>query len=272
MFGYGISANIKNAYSFIASNYESGDKVFLFGFSRGAYTARSIAGFIRNMGILTRNNLHRVTKAYQFYKDASSKWHPESKDSKEFREQYTHQNETITFLGVWDTVGALGAPFGTPIGWIITKIFQTEFHDVKLSSIIDSAYHAVAIDERRWPFRPCLWELNEKHRQKNAESLRDEGSLFYEEKWFPGVHSNIGGGYENSGLSDCSLKWMAQRANKHGLNLDLDFTRISEPRYNPDVTQYRQLSNRLLSCHDNTVKETAQPHCKIFAPFQRRRG
>jgi uncharacterized protein (DUF2235 family) len=237
MFGYGISANIKNAYSFIASNYESGDKVFLFGFSRGAYTARSIAGFIRNMGILTRNNLHRVTKAYQFYKDASSKWHPESKDSKEFREQYTHQNETITFLGVWDTVGALGAPFGTPIGWIITKIFQTEFHDVKLSSIIDSAYHAVAIDERRWPFRPCLWELNEKHRQKNAESLRDEGSLFYEEKWFPGVHSNIGGGYENSGLSDCSLKWMAQRANKHGLNLDLDFTRISEPRYNPDVTQ-----------------------------------
>ncbi len=237
MFGYGISANIKNAYSFIASNYEPGDRIFLFGFSRGAYTARSIAGFIRNMGILTRNNLHLVTKAYQLYKDASSKWHPDAAASKKFRELYTHKDETIAFLGVWDTVGALGAPFGTPIGWLLTKIFQTEFHDVKLSSIIESAYHAVAIDERRWPFRPCLWELNDAHRKKNAESLAIDGISLYEEKWFPGAHSNIGGGYLNSGLSDCSLKWMAQRASKHGLHLDLDFSRISEPRFNPDVTQ-----------------------------------
>ncbi|WGJ13631.1 DUF2235 domain-containing protein [Methylocapsa sp. D3K7] len=237
MFGYGISANIQNAYSFIASNYEQGDKIFLFGFSRGAYTARSIAGFIRNMGILTRNNLHLVTKAYQLYKDASSKWHPESQFSKKFRERCTHQNETITFLGVWDTVGALGTPFGTPLGWLITKLCRAEFHDVKLSSIIESAYHAVAIDERRWPFRPCLWELSKTHREKNAESLRIDGIPLYEEKWFPGVHSNIGGGYANSGLSDCSLKWMAQRASKHGLHLDLDFSRISEPRFNPDVTQ-----------------------------------
>jgi uncharacterized protein (DUF2235 family) len=95
----------------------------------------------------------------------------------------------------------------------------------------------VAIDERRWPFRPCLWELSKTHREKNAESLRIDGIPLYEEKWFPGVHSNIGGGYANSGLSDCSLKWMAQRASKHGLHLDLDFSRISEPRFNPDVTQ-----------------------------------
>jgi len=101
---------------------------------------------------------------------------PESKDSKEFRDRYTHKGETIAFLGVWDTVGALGAPFGTPLGWLINKFFQYQFHDIKLSSIIESAYHAVAIDERRWPFRPCLWELNEKHLEKNSRSQSKGGS------------------------------------------------------------------------------------------------
>jgi len=232
-FGYGISDNIKNAYSFIVSNYQPGDEIFLFGFSRGAYTARSIAGMIRNVGILRRDKLHLVQKSYDIYKDKSPKWHPKSKNSIIFREENTHQNETIKLIGVWDTVGALGAPFGAVMRWILGKVFDCRFHDVRLSSIIESAYHALAIDERRWPFRPTLWQLNEKHQQKNADSLAAGDIPFYEQKWFPGVHSNVGGGYPNTGLSNCTLDWMATRAVHHGLNVDLEA--LSNPPYAADV-------------------------------------
>jgi uncharacterized protein (DUF2235 family) len=230
-FGFGISENIKAGYSFIASNYEPGDKLFLVGFSRGAYTARSIAGFIRNMGILTRDKLHLVNEAYEKYKDATPDWRPDSDASKEFRVKNAHGGETIAFLGVWDTVGALGAPFGRIIGWIVDKLFQCRFHDVKLSSIIESAYHALAIDERRWPFRPTRWELNKTHAERNAAN---PDAPLYEEQWFRGVHSNIGGGYPNTCLSDVSLEWMAKRAQRLGLNVDLSI--ISSPPCRPDAT------------------------------------
>jgi uncharacterized protein (DUF2235 family) len=232
-FGYGISDNIKNAYSFIVSNYEKGDEIFLFGFSRGAFTARSIAGLIRNMGILRRDRLHLVHEAYNQYRDPDPKWGPDSEMAKAFRQANTFGGETIAFLGVWDTVGALGAPFGVVLSWITNLLFKCRFHDVRLSTIVESAYHAVAIDERRWPFRPTLWELNETHLARNAESLKKDGTLLYEQKWFPGVHSNVGGGYPNAGLSDCSLQWMAEKAGERGLNADL--SRIDCPRWQPDL-------------------------------------
>jgi uncharacterized protein (DUF2235 family) len=246
MFGFGINSNIKNAYSFIVSNYDPGDQIFLFGFSRGAYTARSIAGLIYNLGILTRNNLHRVNEAYRNYKDITKTWHPDSQESQAFRKDYTHGGETIAFLGVWDTVGALGAPFGSSAGRLVNKLCQTEFHDVKLSCIIESAYHAIAIDERRWPFRPCLWQLNDAHIKKNAASQSKGDIPFYEEKWFRGVHSNVGGGYADTSLSDCSLKWMAERAKHRGLNVDLTFGCICDPRFNPNSAQAVEKSQTLV--------------------------
>lgn len=244
-FGYGISNNIKNAYCFIVSNYEPRDEIFLFGFSRGAYAVRSIAGMIRNVGVLKRDKLHLVNEAFQRYVNRSEKWHPNSKLSKNFREENTHQNETIRFLGVWDTVGALGAPFGTVLGWIVGKLFKSRFHDVKLSSIIESAYHALSIDERRWPFRPTLWKLNDKHLEKNAQDIANGHPPAYEEKWFPGVHSNVGGGYPNTGLSDCALEWMVGRAQNHGLNVDINL--ISNPRYQPDASE--QIMNSQTICY-----------------------
>ncbi|QFY42616.1 DUF2235 domain-containing protein [Candidatus Methylospira mobilis] len=234
-FGYGISDNIKNAYAFIISNYEPGDRIFLFGFSRGAYTARSIAGLIRNMGILKREKLHLINKAYDCYKDTSDEWHPNSDQSKAFRAENTHQNETIWFLGVWDTVGALGAPFGLVPGWIVNKLFKCNFHDVLLSSSIESAYHALAIDERRWPFRPTLWTLNQTHRERNQLNKDSTGVFLYEQKWFPGVHSNVGGGYADQGLSDCSLAWMADKAAARGLNIDLGM--LVDPPFAPDLSK-----------------------------------
>jgi len=241
VFGIGISANIKNAYGFIVSNYEPGDQIYLFGFSRGAYTARSLAGMIKNVGILKRPELHRVNEAYTSYKDRTPEWRPDSEKAKQFRANYTHGNETIAFLGVWDTVGALGSPFSTPLGLLINKLLRIEFHDVRLSSIIESAYHALSIDERRWPFHPCLWELNDAQRQKNAENEIP----FFEEKWFRGVHSDIGGGYEKTGLSDCSLAWIAERAKQRGLNVDTEFKDICTPPFEPDETQPAEKSQTL---------------------------
>ena len=225
-FGYGISDNIKDAYSFIVSNYERGDEIFLFGFSRGAFTARSIAGLIRNFGVLKRQHLPLVGVAYDNYRSGSAEWHPDPEKggikTAEFRRNYCHgEDTTIKFLGVWDTVGALGAPFGAVLGYIVDKLFKCSFHDTKLSTYVLNAYHALAIDEHRWPFRPTLWRLQAVHEERNKESTKTHGYLRYEEKWFPGVHGDVGGGHEHTGLSDCALLWMANCAARHGLNVNL---------------------------------------------------
>ena len=209
-FGLGISGNIKEGYKFLVNNYEPGDGIYIFGFSRGAYSARSLAGMIHNIGILKRVNMRLVNRGYDIYKDRSKKWHPKSDGSKGFRRDYTWGDERVKFLGVFDTVGALGAPFGILLGWVLDKIFKCHFHDTHLSSIIQSAYHAVAVDERRLPFRPTFMTPNKMH---NPAS--------FEEKWFPGVHSDIGGGYAETGLSDIALEWMVSKAVQHDLNLDI---------------------------------------------------
>lgn len=209
-FGVGMSDNIKAGYGFLCSNYEPGDDIYLFGFSRGAFTARSLAGLIHNMGILKREYFVKINEAYDHYRDRSAKWHPSHElgsPTTTFRQRYTYGGETVTFLGVWDTVGALGAPYGfIIIGYLLNRFFDCQFHDLKLSSSIQSACHAVARDEHRWPFRPTLWELHPSH----------DPSKFIE-KWFPGVHSDVGGGYMESGLSDRALQWMAMQAERQGL-------------------------------------------------------
>ncbi len=219
-FGFGISENIKNAYAFIVSNYNVGDEIYLFGFSRGAYTARSIAGLIHNLGVLCRCNLPLVSVAYNHYKDRTDAWKPGGAESEKFRKEYCHPYPTkIRFLGVWDTVGALGAPYGELLGRILDALFKTGFHDVTLSRSVDAAYHAMAADERRWPFRPTPVSLMEYHRTRNERNIAEHGFPLYAERWFPGVHSNVGGGYEKYGLSDCALQWMADRAKENGLKL-----------------------------------------------------
>jgi uncharacterized protein (DUF2235 family) len=232
-FGFGISENIKDAYAFIVSNYEVGDEIYLFGFSRGAYTARSIAGLIHNLGILNRFNLPYVSIAYKHYKDKIVPWKPGGEESKKFREQYCHPYPTkIRFLGVWDTVGALGAPYGEILGRLLNVFFKTGFHDVTLSESVDAAYHALAADERRWPFRPTPMAFTEYHLKRNRESIADpkRGFPLYAQRWFPGVHSNVGGGYQQHGLSDYALKWMAERAEENGLKLK----NLPEVQFAPD--------------------------------------
>jgi uncharacterized protein (DUF2235 family) len=243
-FGFGISDNIKDAYKFLVSNYEDKDQIFIFGFSRGAFTARSLAGMIYNVGILKREKLHLLEEAFKHYRDRSEKWHPDNEDhSKQFRKNHAHETEAITFLGVWDTVGALGAPFGVVLGWLINLVWPVQFHDTKISPIILNAYHAMAIDEKRWPFRPTRMELTES-RKREIQATRTSGEetkCNYEEVWFPGVHSDVGGGYEEASLSDCALEWMVKKAAAHGLSVR-DFQSIKTRSFTP---------NPLVHIHDS---------------------
>ncbi|HWH09146.1 MAG TPA: DUF2235 domain-containing protein, partial [Candidatus Thermoplasmatota archaeon] len=180
--GRGLMRNVGDAYRFLVWNFEPGDEVYLFGFSRGAYTARSLAGLVRKCGILRKGQGCRFEEAYDFYRGDV---HPRDPAAAEFRRRNSVETR-IRFLGVWDTVGALGVP-GRLRGLTMRR---HRFHDVKLSSTVDHAYHAVAIDERRKAFAPALWETD----PANAGQV-------VEQAWFPGAHSDVGGGYPEAGLS-----------------------------------------------------------------------
>ncbi len=211
-FGVGISNHILDAYGFLIDEYEPGDELFLFGFSRGAYTARSLAGLIRNCGIVKREFRGHVEEAYALYRRRDDESHPAAVESQLFRKTYTHEASgpatRVHFIGVWDTVGALGIPIGA-LGWISRRVLRLQFHDVNLSSYVDNAFQAVAIDERRRAFQPAIWT-----QQAHATNQR------VEQVWFAGVHSNVGGGNVDAGLSDLAFLWMRERASECGLEFD----------------------------------------------------
>jgi uncharacterized protein (DUF2235 family) len=206
--GFGISGKIQQAYLFIINNYEYGDELFLFGFSRGAFTVRSLAGLIRNSGILKTENINLIPKAYGIYHSRRAEHQPREVEATLFRKTYAVEETTrIKFIGVWDTVGALGNPLYMKS--LLSR--RNQFHDTDLSSKVDNAYHALAVDEKRKNFEAALW-----HQQ--PQSI---GQVL-EQVWFPGVHSDVGGGFpENeAGLSDIALKWMLEKAQKCNLNFD----------------------------------------------------
>ncbi|WP_040807015.1 DUF2235 domain-containing protein [Nocardia concava] len=211
-FGLGLEANLSAAYWQLALNWEPGDEIYIFGFSRGAYTARSLAGMINRLGILKYDAMiHGMyPRALEIYK--TRKAHPDDPDPvewDEFRDEYCYaQRPTINFLGVFDTVGAMGVPGLT--SW------KHRFHDVRLGPIVLCARQALAIDERRREFAPCLWEVPAEQKELHRRSDR------VKQVWFEGVHSDIGGGYADCGLSDITLRWMIAEAEAEGLSFDHD--------------------------------------------------
>ena len=213
--GRGIDENILDIYKFLIWNYELGDEIYLFGFSRGAYTARSVAGLVRSCGILRENNLRRIDEAYDIYRTRNDdRYRPAGEVATEFRNKYSYDDKTkIKLVGVWDTVGSLGIPVRS-FQWMNKKKYQ--FHDTTLSAIVENAFHALAIDERRSNFQPTLWQQS-----KNANVGANKQVL--EQVWFPGVHSNVGGGYPDEGLSDIALRWMIGKAKNTGLAFDENY-------------------------------------------------
>ena len=203
-FGLGLARNVRDAYRFLVECYEPGDQLYLFGFSRGAFTARSVAGFVRNAGILRPEHAGRVADAYALYRSRGA--HPVSTEATLFRRSYSY-DVRIRFIGVWDTVGALGIPIsGLRLVNVLNR--RNQFHDVALSSTVDAAFQALAIDERRRPFRPAVW------------LPATSGTQVVQQVWFSGVHCDVGGGNADHGLSDIPLRWLAGKARENGLALD----------------------------------------------------
>ncbi len=200
----GISDTILEAYRFVIENYDPGDQLFLFGFSRGAFTVRSLAGLMRSCGILRRNAVYAIPKAFRLYRSRTPATHPREREATLFRRTYAVEEiSPIEFIGVWDTVGALGNPllFGNLSP-------GNRFHDVDLSTKVRHAFQALAIDEKRRFFEATLW-----HQQPDAVGQQ------LEQMWFCGTHSNVGGGYADTRLADIGLQWLVQKARGCGLGI-----------------------------------------------------
>jgi uncharacterized protein (DUF2235 family) len=235
-FGLGLLEKIEAAYRFLIFNYEPGDEIFIFGFSRGAFTARSLAGLIRKCGIVPRVNAREVRDIFQFYKDAAT--HPDSDEAQRRRMAWSPNvilKETdrswriehgedpavaaaavpliIRYVGVWDTVGALGIPQHLLVGSLFGTAAKYQFHDTDLSSTVRAARHAVATDEDRLSFTPALW--------KNLDILNaGSGGNSYQQLWFPGDHGSVGGGGDIRGLSNDALAWIMDGAVTEGLAIN----------------------------------------------------
>ena len=208
-FGAGLTGNMIDGYRFLANNWQPGDEVYIFGFSRGAYTARSLAGFLGLCGMISPLYLGwGLNQAIDIYRKADLD-HDRKQAAIDALKIERDRSARIRCIGVWDTVGALGIPGDLGRNFLSKDLY---FHNVQLSDKVDVALHAVAIDEKRDEFSPTLWV--------NATG-EVPASQVVEQVWFAGVHSNIGGSYKDAGLSDIALDWMIRRVGKHtGLTFD----------------------------------------------------
>jgi uncharacterized protein (DUF2235 family) len=203
-FGLGLFQKIKDGYTKIAQVYEPGDDLFIFGFSRGAYTARSLAGMIAVCGLPTAsfdNNL--VNPAFDAYRQRDPNQRSAMLAS---LSQYNLYDAKIKMVGVWDTVGSLGIP--ALLGDVDPILYG--FLDTNLHPDVLNAFQALAIDERRREFPPTLW---------TPPSPPVAGQTL-QQIWFSGVHCDGGGGYPETGLSDITLSWMMGNAKNLGVQFD----------------------------------------------------
>jgi len=230
-FGKGIHKNILDAYRFIVQNYKPNDRIYLFGFSRGAYTVRALSGLINNCGILKKENARHIVDAWKIYKSPARKNHPSTGENAiAFREK-SHTSRKIQFIGVWDTVGALGIPFS------VMGLFEAhdEFYDTKMGSNVVMARHALAIDERREDFEPTVWS--------------PRSGVDLEQVWFSGVHADIGGSYppDKSGklTSDIALHWMLSEAAGAGLGVEQYLKQSVDPQPDASLNKSRTKVFRL---------------------------
>ena len=204
--GMGISSNIRECYEFIFENYQAGDNIYLFGFSRGATTVRSLSAFIHLFGILPKSRPELIKQAYKIYKVSDET--TRNNLAKDFVSKHHNQWCRIQFIGVWDTVDALGLPFKNLdffVDWI--PFFRHEYHNLLLSESVTHARHALAIDDERLTFHPKIWD----------KEIEDYQTM--KQVWFCGMHTDVGGGYKEHDLSDIALTWMVLEAEDCGLRI-----------------------------------------------------
>jgi uncharacterized protein (DUF2235 family) len=204
--GEGLSQNVRDAYLSLATTYQAGDRISLFGFSRGAFTVRSLAGMISACGLLDLSGMGQkearalVERVYEKKYRARDEALPTWRDRLRFRFDPVDAGDIpVWFIGVWDTVGSLGIPDHLGLVNLVDSPRRYEFHDVTLNPRIAHGRHAIALDEFRAPFTPTLWSD-----PAAGQSVK--------QVWFPGDHSDVGGGRRTTGLSDGALQWMMQEA------------------------------------------------------------
>ncbi|MFV1997514.1 MAG: DUF2235 domain-containing protein [Acidiferrobacterales bacterium] len=307
-FGWGLSRNIQELYDSLIKNYEEGDHIYLFGFSRGAFTVRSLAGLIEQCGIPdskddpenpdkkvlnSRELKKKVKTAYQIYKstrkrkrfsilrnrikfvDTAFNVLPKAYGSKSydqtikgyetkaarFKADNSIKNIDIHFIGVWDTVSAIGMPFDF-LRWLLDWIFNINFHNYQIGPSVKYGYHGLSIDDERHTFHPQLWD----------ETVKTSATL--EQVWFSGVHSNVGGGYPKRGMAHVPLYWMMSKATNCGLmfkkgamKVVRDAVDVSDKMYDSRSgagIYYRYLPRNIEQiCDKNGLKEI-KVHASVF--------
>lgn len=233
--GWGLTDIIEDVYRNLVFAYEPGDEIMVFGFSRGAFAARSLVGLIRSCGICRRDKLADIPKAMARYRSRAKDTHPDHVETLKFRADFAPhvivndveekwrrkqgmdadvERVAVAYLGVWDTVSALGLPAILPFADRFNA--QYEFHDAKLTSMVLAARHAISIDERRATFPSTPWSNMETLNKKHVSNLVPS----HMQLWFAGNHGSVGGGGNQVGLSSISLNWIALGAARAGLALD----------------------------------------------------
>lgn len=234
---------MREAYRFLLFNYDPGDHIHVFGFSRGAFTARTFVGLLRHVGPLRRLHVDRIDSAIALYKARDRNTSEHLTALRKFRADYANgvcidANDdawrcaniegyvagsaplmTVKFLGVWDTVAAMGVPVIFPGSTWFNR--EHRYHDTTVDGFVEAMRHAVAIDERRATFPATLADGLDALNQERGFAV-DDAKAPYQERWFPGVHGAVGGGGDIRGLSDAALSWVLQGAKQAGLRLDTE--------------------------------------------------
>ena len=204
--GAKIDLNIQEAYKYLMDAYTPGDKIFLFGYSRGAHTVRALAGMLQKCGLLTKGSDNLIPYATKYYRG-------DGDVAKNFRDTFSRPC-TPHFIGVWDTVAS--------IGWLWWRKY---FNNLVLNPEIPYAYQALSIDEDRKHFRPAVWDVTDKPSRQTIEQV-----------WFPGFHADVGGQKANRGISDITLAWMMENAEAADLKLKPDWPEFLNPDPSGELT------------------------------------
>jgi hypothetical protein len=216
-FGAGMKAEIFSSYKFLAQNYRGeDDEIYLFGAGFGACNVRRLTDLLDKVGILPPEKLHLLREAYEYSQIPAEAL--DTPGAKSLAEHLPSSPVRIRFLGCWDTVGSHGLPL--PGLHRVSQSWMT-FHDHKINANVESAFQALALDERRSRFKPGLWT-----------GVHSPTTTTVEQVWFSGSHENVVGGRRDSRLSDIALRWMLDRAAEQGLYIDM---KKLEETITPDI-------------------------------------
>ena len=218
LFGAGLGENIRQAYAFLAADMAPDDELFLFGFSRGAFTVRSLCGLLGCAGLPARASAAAVEAAWRFYRVPPGQRAGSAQEAELVRHE--PRGAKVRFLGVYDTVGSLGVPVpqlrwvNGLVEWLLGGVIR--FHDAALGRNVETACQALAIHERRGTFKPVVWSRAPGLVRRPDGSLAEQRVL---QVWFAGSHADVGGGYPQADLSDIPFDWMMRRAMEEGLQV-----------------------------------------------------